>query len=195
MCVCLCVCLCVCIDSIVSVGCLRDHLVNARTENKGRKYVMHANAAQTSTSPMQATLSHIAVRSLPPRLQWSWDPQSGPRHCGYMKAASPSLGEYALVPEWLQYEFRRGAAFAARSVEERRLSIHANAHIHTHAHTHAHAHTRTHTRTHTHTTTTTTLALHRVLRVCICHGSQRWRGTRRVGENRQSQRNRRHLLW
>jgi hypothetical protein len=42
--------------------------------------------------------------------QWSWDPQSGPRHCGPLKELSdpedPQMPEYALVPDDVARNFR-----------------------------------------------------------------------------------------
>jgi hypothetical protein len=42
--------------------------------------------------------------------QWSWDPQSGPRHCGPLRELSdpedPQMPEYALVPDDVARNFR-----------------------------------------------------------------------------------------
>ncbi|EGD78111.1 iduronate-2-sulphatase [Salpingoeca rosetta] len=58
--------------------------------------------------------------------KWSWDPQSGPRHCGYMKKMSqgtpPPYGEYALVPDWLSLLFRRGY-FASVTATDRNVGV------------------------------------------------------------------------
>ena len=39
---------------------------------------------------------------------WSWDPESGPRHCGPLKQLGRSMPEYALVPDDVALKFRRG---------------------------------------------------------------------------------------
>ena len=39
---------------------------------------------------------------------WSWDPESGPRHCGPLKELGRSMPEYALVPDAVALKFRRG---------------------------------------------------------------------------------------
>lgn len=57
---------------------------------------------------------------------WSWDPQSGPRHCGVLKQMSqkshPQLPEFGLVPDPLALEFRR-AYFAAVSSMDRNVGL------------------------------------------------------------------------
>lgn len=67
--------------------------------------------------------------------QWSWDPQSGPRHCGPLKEMRENFPEYATVPDAVAKKFRRGY-FAAVSQtdnntglvlnELKRLDLHQN---------------------------------------------------------------------
>lgn len=39
---------------------------------------------------------------------WSWDPQSGPRHCGPLNQMGTTFPEYGLVPDDIAKKFRRG---------------------------------------------------------------------------------------
>eukprot|EP00056_Hartaetosiga_gracilis_P003909 m.69503 g.69503 ORF g.69503 m.69503 type:complete len:452 (+) comp11631_c0_seq8:61-1416(+) len=73
----------------------------------------------------------LADHNTPPKnygdaKQWSWDPQSGPRHCGFMKNASaaspPAIGEYGLVPDWLALKFRH-AYYASVSATDRNMGL------------------------------------------------------------------------
>jgi iduronate 2-sulfatase len=61
--------------------------------------------------------------------QWSWDPQSGPRHCQplYNKTkppggGAPTMGEYELVPDDIARHFRR-SYFAAVSFLDHNVGI------------------------------------------------------------------------
>eukprot|EP00051_Salpingoeca_urceolata_P025941 m.472457 g.472457 ORF g.472457 m.472457 type:complete len:542 (-) comp20384_c0_seq12:452-2077(-) len=54
--------------------------------------------------------------------QWSWDPQSGPRHCGPLKQLGKSMPEYALVPDALSKQFRQ-AYYASVSSLDRNAGV------------------------------------------------------------------------
>eukprot|EP00037_Helgoeca_nana_P013417 m.123492 g.123492 ORF g.123492 m.123492 type:complete len:522 (-) comp22016_c0_seq5:66-1631(-) len=53
---------------------------------------------------------------------WSWDPESGPRHCGPLKQEGTTMTEYALVPDNLAKKFRRGY-YAAVSQTDHNFGI------------------------------------------------------------------------
>eukprot|EP00045_Choanoeca_perplexa_P005119 m.43612 g.43612 ORF g.43612 m.43612 type:complete len:528 (+) comp12941_c0_seq1:66-1649(+) len=74
---------------------------------------------------------HLADHNQPPvnygpAQQWSWDPESGPRHCGYMRSMSkksdPAIGEYGLVPDDLALKFRR-AYYASVSATDANFGV------------------------------------------------------------------------
>lgn len=56
-----------------------------------------------------------------PARNYSWDPQSGPRHCGPLKELSnqtdPQMGEFELVPDMVAKNFRRGYFAAVSSMD------------------------------------------------------------------------------
>lgn len=48
---------------------------------------------------------------------WSWDPQSGPRHCGPLKQEGTNLPEYATVPDPVALKFRAGYLAAVSQLD------------------------------------------------------------------------------
>ena len=100
----------------IAVGIHRPHLP---WDVPAHYYSLYPSAEETALADHNTMPKNYGAAQ-----QWSWDPQSGPRHCGPLNALSDpeapggvKMGQYDLVPDDVARNFRRAYYAAVSSMD------------------------------------------------------------------------------